>query len=135
MVVFVQAGGLFQGLVGALGEVLEQRLGGAVQPGRDFGLVPEYVGQQAPAQLNFAKGIAGDAGVVGQPRLQLPQNHEQVVGRLVEAAHRVVDLGAQAGAPIFERCRAFQQPESQLFGQHRVLGHEAGQKLVFLLFG
>ncbi|MFC6223696.1 hypothetical protein ACFP2F_10630 [Hymenobacter artigasi] len=89
-------------------------------------LVPEHVGQQSPAELGFAKGIVGYFGVVGQPGLQLPQDNEQVVGRLVEAPHRVVDLGAQGGAAHFQRLGAFEQPEGQLFGQHGILGHEAG---------
>ena len=90
----MEAGGLAQGLLRAFGQVLEQGLGGAVQARRAGGLVPEHVGQQPPAKLGFTKNIVGDFGVVGQSRLQLPQDNEQVVGRLVEAPHRVVDLGA-----------------------------------------
>jgi hypothetical protein len=44
VVVFVQASGLLQGFVGALGKVLQQGLRGTVQPRCYFGLVPKHVG-------------------------------------------------------------------------------------------
>ena len=73
--------------------------------------------------------------MVGQPGLQLPQNQEQVVGRLVKAPHGVIDLPAQVFAAGQQGIVALQQPEAELLGQHRVLGHEAGQELVFLARG
>lgn len=65
--------------------------------------------------------------MVGQSRLQLPQDNQQVIRGLVVAAHGVIHLLAQGGAAHGEGIGAFEQAVGELLGQHRILGYEAGQ--------
>ena len=73
--------------------------------------------------------------MVGQAGLQLAQDDEQVVGGLVEATHGVVYLGLKGGAASVQGVGAFEEAEAELLGEHGILGHEAGQKLVLFLVG
>ena len=47
--------------------------------------------------------------MVGQPRLQLPQDNEQVVRGLVKAAYGVINLGSERGAAGLQGVGAFEQ--------------------------